>query len=136
MKITKRGKLPKPTQYSGECSSCGCQFTVTQQEIEFEEDRGQDHPTHKCPTAGCNQTVYCKEIPPAPAPDTIKVGDLTMCGECGKNPSEYKVLRFVGPDGVAKPLCKKCLGRRMTGQIRQVAQRLGIPVGLLKEGKQ
>lgn len=60
MKILRKGKV-KPVWYVGECSNCGCIVRITEDEGEWEEDRGQDHLTLWCPTKGCRTKLYFKE---------------------------------------------------------------------------
>lgn len=39
---------------------CGCEFTCTETEINWTEDRGRDFPTTNCPE--CHNNVWLKEV--------------------------------------------------------------------------
>ncbi len=61
MKILKKGVLKEPKfEFKGTCPSCGTIFLCKENEVVFEEDRGQDHPTCTCPTLGCKTKIYLK----------------------------------------------------------------------------
>ena len=60
MKILKLGQLPPPGLYRGRCASCGTVVEAKESEIVWEEDRGQDHPTVRCPLRACGAKIYCE----------------------------------------------------------------------------
>ena len=91
MEILKEGNMPRPKEYQGKCSTCGCVIQVTEHEIEWEEDRGRDYATCKCPTSGCDRKIYVEEIEHkylltrCPECKAEFARPRMVCSECGFN---------------------------------------------------
>ena len=64
MEITRVGKLPSENLYKGTCSNCHCEVKFKEGEAKVEtfddprESQSFTNVTVKCPTPGCNYTIF------------------------------------------------------------------------------